>query len=268
MIITRENYFSKEANNEYMGSTQFKRFLECEAAFVGYREGFEANPNPAFLAGHYFHAWNEGRLKEFKMEHPELFKKDGELLKKFKKFNDTIDLVSKDKMFMFALNGNKKTPAKKEAYYMAEMFGIKWKIMIDSEIREHNFLADLKSLKDFKFMYSSDYGTYVHPVAYYNYNYQMAIYSEVHRIANGLEKGLEPHIVALTKEPVADKQIIKFSEERIQEDLEFIKSKIPRIIELMAGTGEPPKSCGKCEYCKKNKILKEVMDFEEINKRR
>jgi len=265
MIITRENYFSNEANKEYMGATQFKRFLDCEANFVAQRNGWKEKPKDAYLAGHYFHAWNEGRLKDFQMVHPELFKKDGTLLAKYQNFNDIIDRVSKDQFFMFALNGDVKHPAKKETYYTAEMFGLKWKIMIDSEIREYNFLADLKSLRSFDFVYSPEQRKYVHPVAYYNYNLQMAIYSEVHRIANGLNERLEPHIVALTKENIPDMQIIKFSEERIQKDLEFIESKIPRIKALIAGAD--PERCGKCEYCLSTKVLKEAIDFDLINER-
>lgn len=265
MIITRENYFSNEANKEYMGATQFKRYLGCEANFVAQRNGFKEEPKDAYLAGHYFHAWNEGKLQEFKMEHPELFKKDGTLLAKYQNFNDIIDFVSKDEMFMFALNGNEKTPAKKEAYYTAELFGLKWKIMIDSEIREHNFLADLKALRDFKYIYSPDEQRYVHPVVFYSYNFQMALYSEIHRIANKLEYRFEPHIVALTKEKFPKKQIIKFSEDRIQTDLAFIESQIPRIKELIENGFEAnPIRCGECEYCRSTEKLSEAIDFDSL----
>jgi hypothetical protein len=39
MILTNENYFSKEADMEYMSVSQFKAFEQCEAAALASVKG-------------------------------------------------------------------------------------------------------------------------------------------------------------------------------------------------------------------------------------
>ena len=66
MILTPENYFSPEADREYMSVSQYKSFLKCEAAAYAELTGeWQREEKEAFLVGHYVHAWAEGKLDEF-----------------------------------------------------------------------------------------------------------------------------------------------------------------------------------------------------------
>lgn len=66
MILTQENYFSKEANLRYMSSTQFKLFRECEAMAMAWLRGdWKRKTTEDMMKGKYVHAWNGGTLPEF-----------------------------------------------------------------------------------------------------------------------------------------------------------------------------------------------------------
>jgi len=142
MKLTKENYFSPEASKEYMGSTQFKNFKECEAmAMASIKGAWKMDETPSLLQGKYVHAWNEDDLIKFKADHLDMFKKDGELKAPFLKCNEIIEIIEKDKLFMMALSG------KKEVIFTAEFFGTKWKILIDSYLETGKQFGDLKVLK-------------------------------------------------------------------------------------------------------------------------
>ena len=86
MQLTAENYYSQEANREYMSVSQFKDFagtsgrLACEfAAMEKLEERWKDEETTALLVGSYVDAYFEGTLEQFKAEHPALFKKDGGL---------------------------------------------------------------------------------------------------------------------------------------------------------------------------------------------
>jgi len=60
MKLTAENYFSKEAEQFYMGSTQFKRFMQCEACAMAYIRGeYEQPKSTALLVGSYVEAHSQ-----------------------------------------------------------------------------------------------------------------------------------------------------------------------------------------------------------------
>ena len=57
MILTNENYFSKEADMEYMSVSQFKAFEQCEAAALASVKGeWERTKTTALLVGSYVDA--------------------------------------------------------------------------------------------------------------------------------------------------------------------------------------------------------------------
>lgn len=49
MILTNENYFSKEADMEYMSVSQFKAFEQCEAAALASVKGEWERPKTTAL---------------------------------------------------------------------------------------------------------------------------------------------------------------------------------------------------------------------------
>ena len=135
MQLTAENYYSQEANREYMSVSQFKDFagtygrLACEfAAMEKLEERWEDEETTALLVGSYVDAYFEGTLEKFKAEHPALFRKDGGLKADYVKAEEIIARIERDKYFMKYMSGQK------QVIMTGELFGAKWKIKIDSYI--------------------------------------------------------------------------------------------------------------------------------------
>lgn len=73
--LTRENYFSLEANRKYMSNSQYKRLCGCEVLAMAEINGkWKSEETEFFLQGKYVHAWNDGTLKQFCAENPDCFK--------------------------------------------------------------------------------------------------------------------------------------------------------------------------------------------------
>ena len=81
MILTADNYYSQDANLAYMSVSQFKSFERCEAAAMAELRGeYQPPKTTAMLIGSYVDAWFEGTLDLFKLNNPEIFKRDGSKL--------------------------------------------------------------------------------------------------------------------------------------------------------------------------------------------
>ena len=108
MKLTKDNYFSPEANMEYMSVSQFKAFDKCEAAAMAELNGeWVREKTPALLVGSYVDAYFEGALDEFKESNPEIFRKDGGLKSEYVKAQKIIERIESDPDFMAMLAGEK-----------------------------------------------------------------------------------------------------------------------------------------------------------------
>ena len=204
------------------------------------------------LFGKAVHAWSEGTLDQFKLENPELYLKDGATLQaKYKGIQDCIDTIENDQSILSVLAGSK------EVILTASMFGMDWKIMIDVYNPQSGFFTDLKVMRDFDFKWSAHVGRKVSFIEAWGYEYQMAIYAEVERIATGGEGWLYPHIAAVTKQDPPDKGVFVGFLEQIPRLLGEIEMYSQRIIELKYGLAEPiPCNKNTCEYCRKTQPAK------------
>lgn len=279
MIISAENYFSKEANWEYLGSTQLKDFQSCEARALAKLKGkYEEPESTAFIQGKILDAWNDGCLDQFLASRPDLVSTRGAtagaLKSDYSFIGDVISFIEKDRLLMESLSGIK------QQIFTAEMFGTKWKIKIDSyfprEGQLQGRIVDLKFLKDLNsFIWVKDQDGFAnreHSLEAYGYFDQIAIYTAIEYLAN--RKGqtvkigdvrypdyYEPFLTIVTKEkPWPNKEIISFNcegqsyHEFIEYRLSTIKSKVERIINVKNGTVEP-KRCNACDYCYMTKVL-------------
>ena len=78
MFLDHTNYFSKEADMEYMSVSQFKLFNECEAKALATIKGQEdAISKDSFLEGQLFEELVAGDAKLFMAQHPELISTRG-----------------------------------------------------------------------------------------------------------------------------------------------------------------------------------------------
>lgn len=82
MVLTAENYYSQEANEEYMSVSQFKDFcgtygkMPCEFTAMEKLKGrWEEPKSKALMVGSYVDSYFEGTLYKFKAKNPDLFKR-------------------------------------------------------------------------------------------------------------------------------------------------------------------------------------------------
>ena len=272
MLINSENYHSVEVNNEYMSVSQFKGFLPqyggCEAKSMAKLRGeYVEKSKTAFLVGSYVHAFNEDMLEKFIEDHPEITTKGGALRADYIKANNAIEVISRDKLFMTALSGQK------EVIVTAELFGIKWRIMIDSFSEKLKRFTDLKYLKslDDK-VWNRELHLYEHVLEAYGYYLQVAIYSKVLSVNRKLDVGdyFEPLLAIVTKEDIPNKAIVGFISDQetlatfIERQLFIVENFIERVKEVKSGKVEPIR-CGSCDYCRETKVLMGTTHYSDFS---
>lgn len=249
MILTNDNYYSPEANREYMSVSQYKDFQACEAMAMAILNGeWEKPKTTALLVGSYVDSWFEGTLDEFKATHPEIFKKDGSLKADYIQAEEIIAFIQKDPVFMEYMAGEK------QVIMTAEMFGTPWKIKIDSYLRDDK-VVDGKVMRSMERIMGKSF------VEHWGYDKQMAVYSEVVRRVTGMD--LETYLAVVTKQVPPDKDVIHVPKWRRVEVLTEIERTMPRILAVKSGKVKPQR-CGVCDYCRATKMIDEPIDFELV----
>jgi len=262
--VDKSNYFSKEANWEYLGASQIKSWSNCEASTLAELKGeYKREQSNSMKIGSMVHAANEGKLEEFQANHPEMFsKKTKEPLADFKTAERVISYMQNDTLIQKALSGQK------EVILTAELFGVQWKIMIDSYNPDKGMFADLKVMSTlYDRYYNVETGMWENFIQHYKYLAQMALYAEIERLATGRETPLVPYLVILTKQNPPDSIILKGLLEDQEQYLSEMEMAVDRIVAIKAGI-EKPIPCNNCEYCrstKKTKIM-QYKDFELLAK--
>lgn len=239
MKLTNDNYFSREANEEYMSVSQFKQFASCEAAALAEIKGeFTRTKTPALLVGGYVDAYFEGSTERFKEQNPEIFTKSGELRSEYRRAEEIIKRIERDELFMELLNGQK------QVIRTGEIDGIPIKIKMD--VLHSDKIVDLKVMKDFLPLWKD--GEKQPWFGAWGYDLQGAVYQAIegHKL---------PFILAAaTKEPVTDIAAIEIPQELLNERLGYFKGMIRRYDDIKKGLIEPVR-CEKCDYCKATKHL-------------
>ena len=164
MILNNENYYCNEANMEYMSVSQFKSFRKCEAMAMADLKGEWKQPkSTALLVGSYVDSWFEGTLDEFRLENPEILKKDGSLKADYIQAEEIIRKLTEDDLFMEFMSGEK------QRIFTKELFGVPWKIKIDSLLPDK--IVDLKVMRSMERIMGKSF------VEHWGYDLQMAIYA-------------------------------------------------------------------------------------------
>ncbi len=261
MKLTADNYYSQEANREYMSVSQFKDFfgtygrLGCEFTALEKLEGrWEDEPSTAMMVGSYTDAYFEGTLNSFKEKNPSIFKKDGCLKAEYAKANEIIARIERDEYFMKYMSGQK------QVIMTGEIGGAEWKIKIDSYIPDVA-IVDLKvmaSITELKWV--KDLG-YLDFVRYWNYDIQGAVYQEIVRQNTG--KLLPFYIAAATKEKEPDIRIIHVTDNYLKESMEVVKANLPRILRVKNGEAEPDR-CELCDCCRHNRVLMKPISIMDL----
>lgn len=278
MILTAENYHSLEANKAYMGNSQVKDFMKCEAQTMAKINGeYEEETTTALLVGSYVDAHFEGTLDIFKAHHPEILKKNGELKADYEHANYIIERIERDDLFSRLMAG------KKQVIMTGEIASVDFKIKIDSLLSpeqvqgivrkypntadvfgevglKYGAIVDLKTAKDTNDVYKD--GMYQNFVQAWGYDIQGAIYQHV---ASGHIKAKVPFILAVaTKEKEPELIALHIPDNELAAKLEEIKEIVGHMHWLKHGPKAYPARCEKCNYCRKTKVLSEIVDFREV----
>ena len=261
MVLTAENYYSKEANLAYMSVSQFKDFngtygkIACEfEALEKLHERWHQKKTTPLLVGGYVDAYFEGTLEAYQRENPDMFTQKGTLKAPLQKAEEIINRINRDAYFMKYMSGEK------QVIMTGELFGTDWKIKMDSYI-PGVAIVDLKimsSITDLKWV--KDYG-YMDFVRYWAYDVQGAVYQKIVEINTG--KKLPFYIAAATKEEEPDIRIIQVTQNYLDEALSMVGSSLPRILRVKNGETEPDK-CELCDCCRHNRVLTGPISINEL----
>lgn len=255
--LNEENYFSREMELKYVGSTQTKVAIQCEANFLAQINGeYEKETSDAMLVSSYLDEKISGTLDKFIATHPEMFTKQGELKAPYKHIEYIYEkmLESRNGMFMKYLSGEK------QVIMTGEISGVPIKIKIDS-YHEGKCIVDLKCIKDLELIWNSDTKQKENFIDFYDYVLQGAIYQEIVRQNTGLQL---PFIIAVaTKEKEPQFALLQIPQEKMDFKLEFLKSYLPHIKDLKEGKAIPT-SCGRCEYCISKKEVDQIFYYDDF----
>lgn len=249
-VLNETNYHSTAARKLYCGASQFKSFMKCESEALAEVNGeIGSVESKSLLEGSYMDSIFEGKdaFRRFRESHPEIYTARGELKSEFKKADLAYDRVSQDETFMEFMDGDK------QVILTGTIAGVKYKIKTDILNLEKNRIVDLKYVKDFNLIWDEEDKTKKHFIEYWGYVIQGAIYREIARQVFGIKMPF--YIAAITKEDNTNYDVFEIAERDLDEALEYVIEKTPRIDALKQGK-EKPRECGNCRYCRSVKKLK------------
>lgn len=267
MQLTHANYHSQAANMEYMGVSQYKSWMQCEANTLHWlTTGEQEEDSEALVVGNYLHTHFQSP-EAFQMfetaYHDTIYNTKGKKYAPFVKADEMIATLEADPKIKFYLTGAK------EVILTAELFGVPWKVMADVDNDPFNYLLDLKttrSITEFGWQWNEVEGrnTKVSFIEEWQYLLQMAVYSEVERLTRGRETYKDFYIVAVSKEKIPDHAIIDLADpDRRDIELARVRENLPRILAVKSGQ-EPPRRCERCDYCRKTKRVGRPVHYTEL----
>ena len=192
--LTAENYYSAEMNMAYMSASQYKDFEKCEAAALAELRGeYTPASSTALLVGGFIDAYFSGESALYQAQHPEIFKRDGQLKAEYVHAQDVINRMLEDRLYTLLMSGRKQVI--KTGFIAGVPFKIKIDSLLDREeceaiVKEFpgtaaalgfgdGAIVDQKAMKDFSDVWSDTEYRRVPFWEYYGYDIQGAIYQEI-----------------------------------------------------------------------------------------
>ena len=267
--LSEENYYSLESNNAYLSNSLLKVYQECEHKFMKTLKGEYTRPQTdALLQGSLLDVMLTGtpeEVEKFKLAHPEMYSSrgntKGDLKYNFRIIQQMYDKVVADPVAMKYLNGEK------QKIFTGELLGVPMKCKLDI-YHEGKAIVDLKSVESVhKTYWSDELNRRCSFVEYFKYIQQMGIYQEL--VLQNTGKRLPCYILAVSKEPITDVELIYFDNQVLYEAVhgnEFqhgITDDLTQIRLLKAGEVEPRK-CGHCDLCLSEKKISKPIHYTEI----
>lgn len=265
MELTRDNYYTPEADWEYMSCSQYQGWCECEAKQMAKLRGrWKDEPTEAFLVGNYFHTHFEGpeAHEQFCRENFDVIfktkttKKDGTVItgkyKPFEQADKMISVAERDPLIKSLVD----MPGENEKIMTGVLFGIPWRIRVDKYVPDGRLVIDYKTVSNInELKWSNELREKVTFIDAYGYMMRAAVYSEIEK--QYAREKTDPHfiIIAISKQDYPDKDVLELNHrERYDYELEQIKERIAHIQRVKDGQ-EMPTRCGMCDYCRATKKL-------------
>lgn len=256
MRLTKENYYSDQANLEYMSVSQFKDFEKCEIEAMDKLLGLVVEEkSDAFIFGGYIDAYFSGELKEYIEQNKDrLFNsKTGEFKAPFKNIPQVIKAIESDDFFLSFHKG------KPQVIYTGEIGGVKVKGKLDFDFDD--LIVDQKIMKDFAKVWNDKLRKYTDFIENYGYDIQGGVYQELKRQKTNNKV---PFVIgATTKEDEPDKALIQIDQYYLDKGLQRFIEKAPRYDQIKKGLIEPI-GCGCCPSCRKRKKLTQIVMYSQF----
>lgn len=273
MKLTAENYYSPEANWEYMSASQFKAFRSCEAAAMAALRGeFVRTETTSLLVGSYVDAYFSGELEQLKSEHSEMFKRDGSLKAEYVQAHKVAKRLESDDLARMLLSGRHqtiKTGRIGGVWYKAKFDSLLTATQVEAICKKFPavrqlvpfggaMIVDLKYMRSFEPIWNEFMQEKISFIEHWGYDIQGAIYQKI-------DNRMAPFvIVAATKDAEPDIGTFYIPDNDLQICLEEIEENSPRYAAIKRGEIEPV-GCGKCPYCRNVKKLSGIEHYRKLS---
>ena len=276
MELTRENYYTPNADWEYMSCSQYQAWNECEARELAKLQGrWVDEEKEAFLVGNYFHTHFESpeAHEQFCNEHfDKIFK-----TKTIKGKGGTPDQMvvtgkyapyeQADKMIAVAegdelIRSLLDMPGENEMIMHGQLFGVPWRIRLDKYVASGRMIIDYKTVANIsELRWSNEMREKVTFIDAYGYMMRAAVYSEIEKQNAQSDKDPNFLIIAISKQDYPDKEVLMLNHrQRYDYELEKIKERLPMFQMIKEGRAKP-KRCGFCDYCRATKKLYAIKPY-------
>ena len=240
--LNQSNYYSEKANMQYFSISQYKDFMKCEAMALAKITGaYNPEMTRAMLIGSFVDTYFEGTQEQFIKENPAVFTRKNELRSEFRKANQIISRIENDELFMKFMSWEK------QRIMTFEMFGVPWKMKMDSYL-PGICITDLKIVAKFR------------ALPFWRYDLQGAGYQKGVEIVTG--ERLPFYLAVATKERTIDLDVFQIPQSTLDSALYEIERNIGHYAEVKAGL-VPPTYCGECDYCKSIKAAR-IRNYNEL----
>lgn len=276
MELTRDNYYTPEADREYMSCSQYQSFCECEAKAMAKLEGRWTDPDKeAFLVGNYFHTFFEGpeAHEQFIQENfNKIFKtkvikgKKGEpdqtvvtgKYAPYEQADKMIEVAQNDPLIKSLID----LPGENEKIMTGELWGVPWRIRLDKYVPDGRMIIDWKTVANIsELKWSEAMHEKVTFIDAYGYMMRAAVYTEIEKQNAHSAEDAPFIIVAISKQDYPDKEALYLNHrQRYDYELEQIKKRLGMIQMIKAGRVKP-KRCGCCDYCRATKVLTAIRPY-------
>ena len=276
MELTRENYYTPDADWEYMSCSQYQAWNECEARELAKLQGrWVDEEKEAFLVGNYFHTHFESpeAHEQFCNEHFDKIFKTKTIKGKGGMPDQTVvtgkyaPYEQADKMIAVAegdelIRSLLDIPGENEMIMHGQLFGVPWRIRLDKYVSDGRMIIDYKTVANIsELRWSNEMREKVTFIDAYGYMMRAAVYSEIEKQNAQSDKDPNFLIIAISKQDYPDKEVLMLNHrQRYDYELEKIKERLPMIQMIKEGRAKP-KRCGFCDYCRATKKLYAIKPY-------